>query len=74
MLTDADESSGSNFLWGLLSFVFPLVGLILAIVWWRDRHSNAKACLIGMLIPVVLLLVAMIGSLIFGLAAASGTF
>ena len=59
MLTDVDESSGSNFLWGLLSFVFPLVGLILAIVWWRDRHSNAKACLIGLLIntcdiPVVL--------------------
>lgn len=74
MLNNADESSGSNFLWGLLSFVFPMVGLVLAIVWWRDRHSNAKACLIGMLIPVALLGVAMIGSLIFGLAAASGSF
>lgn len=67
-----DESQGSNFLWGLLSLAFPMVGLVLAIVWWRDRHSNAKACLIGTLIPVVLLGVAMVGSLIFGLVATAG--
>lgn len=70
MLTD--ESQGSNFLWGLLSLIFPIVGLVLAIVWWRDRHRNAKACLIGTLIPVVLLGVAMVGSLIFGLVATAG--
>lgn len=42
-----DQSTGINFWWGVLSFFFPLVGLILQIVWWKTRHSNAKACMWG---------------------------
>lgn len=67
-----DESDDHNFLWGLLSFFFPLVGWILAAIWWQNRHSNAKACLIGSLIPVGMMLLAMVGSLLLGGIAASG--
>ena len=73
MLVD-DNSTGSNFLWGLLSFAIPLVGIILACVWWHDRHSNAKACLIGALIPVGMLILAMILSLVFCGIAMTGSF
>lgn len=65
----ADKSDNLGFLWGLLSFFIPIVGIILAIVWWRDRHRNAKTCLICALIPTALFLLAMVGSLIFAAAA-----
>lgn len=64
-----DQSTGSNFWWGVLSFFFPLVGLILQIVWWKTRHSNAKACMWGWIAGCVIPLV---GSLIFSAIAASG--
>ncbi len=39
--------------WGLLGFCFPLVGLILFLVWNTTRPRTAKAAGIGALISVV---------------------
>lgn len=68
-----DQSTGSNFWWGVLSFFLPLAGLILQIVWWKTRHANAKACMWGwiagcvvqvvvfVLLPVLFATIAMLG-------------
>lgn len=64
-----DESTGINFWWGVLSFVIPVVGIVLQIVWWKNRRSNAKACMIGWIIGIVAPIVL---SLAFGLIASSG--
>lgn len=49
-----DQSQGVGFLWGLLSFLVPTAGLVLAIVWWQPRHRNARACLIGWILRIVI--------------------
>ena len=43
-----DDSS--HFGWGLLSFFFPFVGLILALVWNNSHTSRARACIVGILV------------------------
>lgn len=50
-----DASNKHNFLWGLLGFLFlaPTIGLTLTFVWWRGRHKNAKACLWGFSLNLV---------------------
>jgi hypothetical protein len=39
--------------WGLLGFCFPIVGIILYLVWQSDQPLNAKAALNGALISIV---------------------
>lgn len=69
-----DQSTGSNFWWGVLSFFFPLVGLILQIVWWKTRHSNAKACMWGWIAGcVVQVVVFFLLPALFAAIAMSGT-
>jgi hypothetical protein len=52
------KSSGLNkpddggFLWGLLGFCIPIVGLILYLVWKDERPITAKAVGVGALISV----------------------
>lgn len=52
------ESEGSKFGWGVLGFFFPLVGLILFLVWKSDKKKASKAAglgaLIGFCISIVL--------------------
>ena len=48
------EKEGSKFGWGVLGFFFPLVGLILFLVWLKDKKKAAKAAGIGALIGFVL--------------------
>lgn len=48
-----DASNKHNFLWGLLGFLAPTIGLTLTFVWWRGRHKNAKACLWGFSLNLV---------------------
>lgn len=48
-----DASNKHNFLWGLLAFLSPTIGLTLVFVWWRGRHKNAKACLWGFILILV---------------------
>ena len=49
-----DENSGSRAGWGILSFLIPLVGLILFLTWKQDRPKTAKVCGISALVSVVL--------------------
>ena len=44
------ESEGSKFGWGVLGFFFPIVGLILFLVWKSDKKKASKAAGIGALI------------------------
>ena len=46
-----DSGSGG---WGLLGFCFPLIGIILYLVWQNDKPNNAKAALNGALIGIVI--------------------
>ena len=43
----ADESDNHNVLWSVLSYFIFIVGIILALVWWKSRNTNAKAALYG---------------------------
>lgn len=41
-----------GFLWGLLGFCVPLVGIILYFVWKDEKYNTAKALLTGALISI----------------------
>lgn len=45
-----EKNKESSFVWGILGFFFPIVGLILLLVWLKKNKSNAKAAGIGALI------------------------
>ena len=40
--------------WGILGFCFPIVGIILYLVWQNDQPLNAKSALNGALISIVI--------------------
>ena len=45
----------SSFGYGLLGFLFPLVGLILYLVWKDEYPNRAESCFTGMLWGVVII-------------------
>ena len=47
------EKEGSKFGWGVLGFFIPLVGLILFLVWMKDKKKASKAAGIGALIGFI---------------------
>lgn len=49
-----DDKGG--FLWGLLGFLVPIVGLILYLCWQNEMPKNAKAVGTGALISAILAL------------------
>lgn len=51
--TSTTEKEGSKFGWGVLGFFFPLVGLILFLVWLKDKKKASKAAGIGALIGFI---------------------
>lgn len=53
----ADQSDDHNILWSVLSYFIFIVGLILAIVWWKNRNTNAKAALYGTGCSIVVLVI-----------------
>lgn len=53
MLED-DFSKMQNFWLGVLAFFVPLAGIVLAIIWWQDKHHTAKIVLICALISIPL--------------------
>ena len=61
----ADQSDDHNILWSVLSYFIFIVGIILAIVWWKSRNTNAKAALYGSGCSIVLLVVNRILKAIF---------
>lgn len=40
--------------WGILGFCFPIVGLILFLIWNKDKPNNARSAGIGALIGFLL--------------------
>lgn len=64
-------SSTQNFWIGVLSFFIPVVGIVLSIIWWQERHHTAKIALICALIAiglVVLLVILSIAVVFFALS------
>lgn len=68
-LLENDFSKMQNFWLGVLAFFIPLVGIVLAIIWWQDKHHTAKIVLICALIPISLVVLLCGLSLLFGLIA-----
>lgn len=52
MNENANDKGG--FLWGLLGFCIPIVGLILFLTWKTSKPKSAKAAGIGALVSVVI--------------------
>lgn len=48
MSTNKPDNGG--FLWGLLGFLIPIVGLVLFLVWKDERPKTAKAAGVGALV------------------------
>ena len=58
-------------LWGILSFFFPIVGLFLLIFWSRSKPKYAKAAGIGAIISLLLKIVSSVLYVIFVFVLAS---
>lgn len=68
------KNDSSAFGFGVLGFFFPLVGLILWLVWKDDRPKRAKASGIGALIGVIVGFIwGIVAGAIFSIAIASIT-
>ena len=65
--SDPSKDADSNVGFGILSFIIPLVGLVLFLVWNDKYPARAKACGIGALAGVI------IGIIIWA-AVACGSF
>lgn len=51
--TDSVDSGSGG--WTLLSLIFPIIGLILAIMWRKSRPKNARACIHGVIAIIVII-------------------
>ena len=49
-----NQNDNGGFLWGLLGFCIPIVGLILFLVWKDQKPKTGKAAGIGALVSVIL--------------------
>lgn len=49
-----EGDTDSPFMYGLLGFFLPMVGLILGIIWYNEFPIKAKACLKGFIVATVL--------------------
>ena len=60
----AAPADGGSFGWAVLGFCFPLVGLILYLVWKSNKPMSAKKAGIGALVGFVLsLLLSLLGGM-----------
>ena len=51
---------GNTFGWGVLGFLVPMAGLILFLIWNKEKPKSAKSAGLGALIRVVLIIVTII--------------
>lgn len=49
----ANPSDTGNAGWGILGFLFPIVGLVLYLVWRNEQPKNARSAGIGALVNVI---------------------
>lgn len=59
-----DNSDSRNILWAVLSYIFVIVGIVLTLVWWKDKNTNAKASLVGFVASLVTVVIYKIVKLI----------
>ena len=69
MNENANDKGG--FLWGLLGFCIPIVGLILFLVWKDSKPKSAKAAGIGALVSVIIGVVFYILSAVLAIGVAA---
>lgn len=53
------EEENNSFLWGILGFFVPIVGLILFILWNNTKKKSARAAGLGALIRVIITVIIM---------------
>lgn len=64
---NSDADSGSKAGWGILSFLIPIAGLVLFLVWKTERPKTAKVCGICALVAVIIeVVVAIIYGVLIG--------
>ncbi len=56
-MEDNNVQDNGGFLWGLLGFCIPVVGLILFLIWKDQKPKTAKAAGIGALVSVIIAVV-----------------
>ena len=66
----AEAGDNGGFLWGLLGFCIPLVGLILFLVWKDTKPRTSKAAGVGALASVICGVVFYVLMFIIGIGAA----
>ena len=62
---DANKEDRGGFLWGLLGFFVPIVGLILFLIWRKECPRTAKAVGIGALVGVIVAVVLLVVYIVF---------
>lgn len=67
------QPDNGGFLWGLLGFCIPVVGLILFLVWNNERPKTAKAAGIGAIVSVIATVLFYIVYIVFFVAMMSST-
>lgn len=67
---DNNVQDNGGFLWGLLGFCIPVVGLILFLIWKDQKPKTAKAAGIGALVSVIIYVVAYILIIALGIGGA----
>ena len=67
---DNNVQDNGGFLWGLLGFCIPVVGLILFLIWKDQKPKTAKAAGIGALVSVIIYVVAYILIIALGVGGA----
>lgn len=60
-----------GFLWGLLGYCIPVVGLVLFLVWRDEKPKTAKAAGIGALVSVILTILIYVGVFVMSIATAA---
>ena len=61
-----ENKEKGKFGWGILGFFFPIVGLILFLVWKNNNKANAKVAGIGALIGVGVEIILTVVAILFG--------
>lgn len=68
----------ASFGWAVLGFFFPIVGLILFLVWKKDQPAKAKmagiGALVGFIVNIVLSIVSSVLGAALGMAMAESSY
>ncbi|HHO8478099.1 PLDc N-terminal domain-containing protein [Enterobacter hormaechei] len=49
-----NNEDSRSFLWALISFIFPIIGLILYAIWYKELPQRARSCLKGIMTACIM--------------------